>query len=209
MHIENGVSLSKYNPNNYPLESNEWSNRYQAYDRVVVDVTNKRGYDMYSYDLYAPNTAIEITVNGTEKENMDAIHLRNWDTYFEAKDLVLTIYGPKADGINLGYEGDGLHVTAQNIVVNSNSSDGCSFGIRANGSGAATKEATILIKSNAEINMNNGGTAVFAGIASSDFAGLFKQRGDSHVTLQGKTNIVIGRDRLSTSSSFPNSGLCM
>ena len=169
MYIENGVSLSEYNPNNYPLESNEWSNRYQAYDRVVVDVTNKRGYDMYSYDLYAPNTAIEITVNGTEKENMDAIHLRNWDTYFEAKDLVLTIYGPKADGINLGYEGDGLHVTAQNIVVNSNSSDGCSFGIRANGSGAATKEATILIKSMMWDTKNGPLGLVEKGLKSSTF----------------------------------------
>ena len=162
---------------------------------------------MYSYDLSAPNTAIEITVSGTEKENMDAIHLRNWDTYFEAKDLILTVYGPKADGINLGNEGDGLHVTAENITVNSYSSDGCSFGIRANGSAAATKEATILVKGNAEINMNNGGTAVFAGISASDWKGSLKQRGDSFVTLQGKTNIVIGKDKLSTTSSFPNSGL--
>lgn len=207
LHIEDGTSLSEYNPNGYPPDSEEWSNRYQVYDRVIVNVDNKRGYDMYSYDLYAPNTAFEITVNGTEEENMDAIHLRNWDTYFEAKDLVLTVYTPKSDGINLGYEGDGLHLTAQNVTINSYSSDGCSFGIRANGSAQAQKDATILIMGNTKINMNNGGTAVFAGIANTDIFGSFKKRGDAYVSLNGQTDIILGKDKLSNNSFFPNAGL--
>ncbi len=146
------------------------------FKEVRVDVNGKPAYNAYSNRIDASGTDFYLTVNSTDGAgNHDAIKLNNHGPWMNVKDLYITVTAYKSDGVNVTWDSHDAdegkntpHVSARNAYITINALDGNGYGLRANSSKQATAKSYIDINQDAIIDMNNGGTAIFAGISRSD-----------------------------------------
>lgn len=158
---KNNVSLTDYKSEEHN------GKKLSEYKEIHIDVNNKSGLKTWSGKYDMPETDLYITVTGDpKKENLDGIHLTNWNPHIVLNKYVAEISSTKSDALNLSHDATSAYATINELDVKVHKG----HGIRANASiqndnadrTPQTNIITINNKSNIEI-LGNNSTGVYAG----------------------------------------------